>query len=98
MAAKKKIALEERAVLTPKFCQDVIVRNTPDPQAFRDDPDPDKDLSELGVIDDDQAGQHRSNIQADLHKNQFAIKQMDIATGPGVTVHQCAVSVLGHAH
>lgn len=91
----KKTALD-RPLLTPAFCQQVVVRNTPDPDAFKNDPD--QDLSELGVVDDDQAGQHKSNIQADLHKNQFAIKQSDIQTGPGVSVHQCAVSVLGDAH
>lgn len=98
MATKRKGASNQvdRPLLTPQFCQDVVVRNTPDKNAFNDKQG--QDLSELGVVDTDQAGQHKSNIQNDLHENQYAIKQSDIKTGPGVTVHQCATSVLGHAH
>jgi hypothetical protein len=89
-------AAVDRPPLTPKFCQDLVVRNTPLPERFKNNPE--QDLSELGVDDKEQAAQHKSNIQADLHANQYGIKQSDIKTGPGVSVHGCSVSVLGHAH
>ena len=98
MTAPKRRARKilTRPLLTPAFCQQVVVRNTPDPDNFKNDPE--QDLSELGVVDTTRAGQHRANIQADLHANQFSIKQSDVKTGPGISVHTCRDSVLNHAH
>ena len=87
----------DRELLTPAFCQKAVVDTTPGGSAaFKDDPT--QDLSELGIVDSDSAAQHRANLQDFLHTRQFVIKQRDIVTGPGVQVHECAVSVLGHAH
>lgn len=92
MAAKSL----ERPVLTPDFCQDIVVRKAPWPDKFNGDPD--QDLSALGVVDSDQAAQHKARIQSELHKDQFSIAQADVASGPGVSVGDCSDSVLTHAH
>ncbi|MDQ2844667.1 MAG: hypothetical protein M3Y72_27215 [Acidobacteriota bacterium] len=86
----------ERPLLTPDFCQEVVVRNAPWPKRFNNDPE--QDLSELGIVEKDQAAQHKARIQADLHQNQFSIAQGNIRTGPGVSVGDSSDSVLTHAH
>ena len=82
-------------LLTPTFCQQVVVNAAP----LKDfTGDPNQDLSELGVVDADQITRHKAKIQAALRLSQFSIAQADIQTGPGVSVGDCSDSVLGHAH
>ena len=85
-----------RVLLTPSFCQDLIVSSAPFPNKFNGNPN--ENLFSLGVVDDVQGAQHKARIQSALHKDGFSIAQADIQTGPGVTVGTCSLSVLSHAH
>lgn len=85
-----------RTLLTPSFCQDLVVEATPLSNKFNGDPN--QDLSSLGVVDNFQTAKHKAKIQAALHGAGFSIAQADIQSGPGVSVGACSDSVLSHAH
>src|ERR1700722_1179385 len=84
-----------RQDLTPDLCQQIVVNATPKPAAFKNRS---QDLFDLGVIDGTQKQIHQGRIQSALSKLGFQIAQSDITSGPGVTVGDCADSVLGNAH
>lgn len=87
-------AAAERPALTPQFCQNVVVRNTPKPQLFKD---PSQVLGELGVIDSLQVKFHKAAIKSDLQKNQYSIDVDDISSGAAVAVSDCSASVQNNA-
>jgi hypothetical protein len=86
---------QARPALTPTLCLNIVVNATPHP---RNPPNPADDLFALGVVNDLATFDHKSSIQAALHRIQFQIAQNDIQSGPGVLVGACSNSVLAHAH
>ena len=82
------------AELTPEFCQDVCVRNTPNPDQFDD---PDQILKDLGVIDGNTTRAHKAGVQDDLRSSGWQIKQDDIKSSPTTKVADCRDSLLERA-
>ena len=73
----------------------IVVANTPD--APSGDVDPDTQLVDLGVVDDDLAADLQAGVQSDLNRLGWHIKQGDITSTPSTMVSQCRTSVIKHA-
>src|SRR5437016_6159211 len=97
--AKKKKAklhpLAARSELTPERVDKIVVANTP--KAPTGDVDPDTQLVDLGVVDDDTAADLQAGVQSDLNRIGWHIKQDDITSTSSTMVSQCRNSVIKHA-
>jgi len=74
--------------------QDIVVNNTPFPEAFTG---PDQQLQELGVIGPNETSDHKTGIIKDLKKKHLSIDANDITSGPGIAVRTCRDSVITNA-
>lgn len=85
---------DKRPPLTSELCQRITVQNTPRPGDFTG---PTQLLVKLGIVDDTQAGFHRSGIQQDLNAIGWNIAEANIQTGPDKSVRDCSNSVQNNA-
>ncbi len=72
-----------------------MVANTP--KAPTGDVDPDTQLVDLGVVDDDTAADLQAGVQSVLNHIGWHIKQDDITSTPSTMVSDCRTSVIKHA-
>lgn len=82
------------APISSDEAQDIVVNNTPFPEAFNG---PDQQLQELGVIGPTETSDHKTGIIKDLKKKHLSIDANDITSGPGIAVRTCRDSVIRNA-
>jgi len=82
-------------MLTPAFCQSVIVRATPKPENFSSITQP---LLQLGIADISQADTHRESVCRQMESLGYEISVSAVISGPEISISDSRDSLFSNAH